>query len=90
VTVAEISVSEVFEITKLLEMLSSFAGTPGQTQLVVIASVAETYGIGASVKTSVTFMAPSLFTSLPTSLLVPLSITSKATHTANVATTMTT
>ena len=83
VTVAEISASEAFEITKLLEMVSSLAGTPGQNQLVVIESLAEINGIADSVDTSTKFIALSVFALL----FALLSTTSKA---ALVATTMAT
>jgi hypothetical protein len=65
------SVSDALEITKLLEMVSSFAGTPGQNQLVVSASAAATCGIGAMAKTSAASIAPSTFVSLFASLFGP-------------------
>jgi hypothetical protein len=88
------SVSDALEITKLLEMVSSFAGTPGQNQLVVSASAAATCGIGAIAKTSVASIAPSiptsLFVLLFASLFAPLSTTNNATHAASAATTIAT
>jgi hypothetical protein len=83
VTVAEISVSEAFEITKLLEMVSSLAGTPGQNQLVVIESLAEIKGIGDNVDASAKLVALSVFALL----FELLSTTSRA---ALVATTIAT
>jgi hypothetical protein len=84
------SVSDALEITKLLEMVSSFAGTPGQNQLVVSASAAATCGIGAMAKTSAASIAPSTFVSLFASLFAPLSTTNNATHAASAATTIAT
>jgi hypothetical protein len=78
VTVAEISVSEAFEITKLLEMVSSFEGTPGQNQLVVIELSAEINGIADSVETSTKFMGLSVFALLLPLLFPLLSTTSRA------------